>query len=51
MQHITGISHQQLRLSSLQDTISPDNQLRFIEAFVEYFNRSKLNFAVKTLKT
>ena len=40
-----------MRLSSLEDTISPDNQLRFIDAFVEYVDLSKLNFVVKTLKT
>ena len=51
MQHITGISRQQMRFSSLEDTISPDNQLRFIDAFVEYIDLSKLDFAVKTLKT
>jgi hypothetical protein len=36
MQHIIGISRQQLCFSSLEDTISPDNQVRFIDAFVEY---------------
>lgn len=51
MQHITGISRQQMRFSSLEDSISPDNQVRFIDAFVEYIDISKLNFAVKTLKT
>ena len=51
MQHITGISRQQMRFSSLEDTISPDNQVRFIDAFVEYIDLSKLDFAVKTLKT
>ena len=51
MQHITGIPLQQLRFSSLEDTISPDNQVRFIDAFVEYVDHSKLNFAAKTLKT
>ena len=51
MQHITDISRQQLRFSSLEDTISPDNQVRFIDAFVEYVDHSKLNFAAKTLKT
>jgi hypothetical protein len=35
MQHIIGISRQQVRFSSLEDTISPDNQVRFIDAFVE----------------
>nr|WP_315187043.1 hypothetical protein [uncultured Flavobacterium sp.] len=51
MQHITGISRQQMRLSSLEDTISPNNQVRFIDSFVNYIDISKLNFAVKTLKT
>lgn len=51
MQHITGISRQQMRFSSLEDTISPDNEVRFIDAFVEYIDISKLNFAVKTIKT
>ncbi|WP_255577676.1 transposase [Flavobacterium sp. CHNK8] len=51
MQHILGISRQQLRFTSLEDTISPDNQVRFIDAFVESINLSKLGFSVKTLKT
>ncbi|MFV8361696.1 hypothetical protein [Flavobacterium sp. LS1P3] len=40
-----------MRFSSLEDTIGPDNQVRFIDAFVEYTDLSKLDFAVKTLKT
>jgi transposase len=51
MQHITGISRQQIRFSSLEDAISPDNQVRFIDAFVDNIDLSKLNFAIKTLKT
>ncbi|WP_235832148.1 IS1182 family transposase [Flavobacterium ranwuense] len=51
MQHITGISRHQMRFSSLEDTISPDNQVRFIDAFVELIDISKLDFAIKTLKT
>ena len=47
MQHITGISRQQMRFSSLEYTISPDNQVRFIDAFVEYTDLSKLDFAIK----
>jgi hypothetical protein len=34
MQHITGISRHQLRFSSLEDAIAPDNQVRFIDVFV-----------------
>ncbi|WP_240723512.1 IS1182 family transposase [Flavobacterium sp. GT3P67] len=51
MQHITGISRHQMRFSSLEDTISPDNQVRFIDAFVELIDISKLDFAIKTIKT
>jgi len=50
MQHITGISRHQLHFSSLEDTISPDNQVRFIDAFVESLELSKLGFAVRILK-
>jgi hypothetical protein len=35
MQHITGISRHQLQISSLEDKITPENPVRFIEAFVE----------------
>jgi transposase len=51
MQHITGISRHQMRFSSLEDTISLDNQVRFIDAFVAFIDISKLDFAIKTLKT
>jgi hypothetical protein len=35
MQHIQGISRQQLQIISLEDKITQDNPVRFIEAFVE----------------
>lgn len=50
MQHIPGISRHQMRISSLEDAISSDNQVRFIDAFVESLELSKLGFAVRTLK-
>jgi transposase len=50
MQHITGTSRHQMRISSLEDTISPDNQVRFIDAFVEFVDLSMLGFAVQTIK-
>ena len=50
MQHIQGISRYQMRISSLEDAISPDNQVRFIDAFVSFVDLSKLGFEVKTLK-
>ncbi len=51
MQHITGISREQMRISSLEDAIAPNNQVRFIDAFVDSIDLSKLRFAVKALKT
>ena len=50
MQHITGISRQQMRFSSLEDAISLDNQVRFIDAFVESIDLIKLGFSVQNLK-
>lgn len=50
MQHTLGISRYQMRISSLEDTISQDNQVRFIDAFVLFLDLSKLDFEVKTLK-
>lgn len=49
MQHISGISRHQMRISSLEDTISPDNPVRFIDAFVSFLDLSKLGFSVQTL--
>ena len=34
MQHSTGIARNQMVFSSLEDTILPDNPVRFIDAFV-----------------
>jgi transposase len=50
MQHILGISRHQMRISSLEDAINPDNQVRFIDAFVTFVDLAKLGFEVKTLK-
>ena len=33
MQHISGIARNQMVFSSLEDTIVPDNPVRFIDAF------------------
>ena len=35
MQHIQGISRNQLQMGSLEDKITADNPVRFIEAFVK----------------
>lgn len=51
MQHITGISRMQMRISSLEDTIDANNPVRFIDAFVEALDLAKVGFVYKTLKT
>ena len=51
MQHITGISRNQLRLNSLEDTISQDNPVRFIDAFVENISLNALGFTAQTIKS
>ena len=44
MQHIQGISRYQLQVVSLEDTISQDNPVRFIDAFVGYIDLKKVGF-------
>jgi transposase len=51
MQHITGTSRYQLRFSTLEDTISPNNPIRFIDAFVVCLDVSRLGFTTKTIKS
>ena len=41
MQHIQGISRNQLQVSSLEDTIAADNPVRFIDAFVNSIDLEK----------
>ncbi len=50
MQHILGISRHQMRISSLEDAISSENQVRFIDAFVAHIDLLKLGFSVQILK-
>lgn len=50
MQHIQGISRNQLQMSSLEDTISADNPVRFIDAFVGSIDLEKLGFTPRVLK-
>ena len=42
MQHIQGISRHQLQMSSLEDKISVDNSVCFIDAFVNHTNSRNL---------
>jgi hypothetical protein len=44
MQHITGIPRNQMVYSSLEDTILPENPVRFIDAFVEALDLKGLEF-------
>ena len=44
MQHIQGISRQQLQVVSLEDTIGQDNPVRFIDAFVNSIDLEKIGF-------
>lgn len=51
MHYIQGISRNQLHLSSLEDKITPDNPVRFIDAFVECIDLEKIGFTPVILKT
>ena len=50
MQHITGIARNQMVFTSLEDPISKDNPVRFIDAFVENIDLKTLGFELRTLK-
>ncbi len=41
----------QIRFLSFEDQISPDNSVRFIDAFVDKLELNKLEFAAQTIKT
>ena len=51
MQHIQGISRNQLQMGSLEDKITSDNEVRFIEAFVSVIDLEKIGFEARILKT
>jgi len=51
MQHITGIARSQMVFTSLEDSISEDNSVRFVDAFVENIDLKALGFELQTLKT
>jgi hypothetical protein len=51
MQHIQGISGHQLQVVSLEDTISQDNPVRFIDGFVHKINLKRIGFRERVLKT
>ncbi|MEC5156849.1 IS1182 family transposase [Chryseobacterium sp. MP_3.2] len=51
MQHITGIARNQMVFTSLEDSISEDNSVRFVDAFVEDIDLKALGFELQTVKT
>jgi transposase len=51
MQHITGIPRNQMVFSSLEDTILPENPVRFVDTFVEAVSLHTLGFSIQTIKT
>jgi transposase len=50
MQHITGIPRNQIVFSSLEDTILPENPVRFVDTFVEAVSLHTLGFSIQTIK-
>lgn len=51
MQHIQGISRNQLQVSSLEEPITAENPVRFIDAFAGSIDLEKLGFTPRVLKT
>ena len=51
IKHITGILCYQMVFSSLEDTILPDNPVRFIDTFVHALSLKTLGFSIQKLKT
>lgn len=51
MQYIQGTPRNQLLVSSLEEKITTDNPVRFIEAFVHHIDVLKVGFQPKVLKT
>ncbi len=50
MNYILGSNRGQFEFSCLEDAVEQDNQVRFIEAFVEKLDLKSLQFVVKDLK-
>jgi transposase len=51
MEYITPYNRSQMEFSSLDDLVEQDNQVRFIEAFVEKLDLTQLSFITKTIKS
>ena len=51
MEHSIGIPRNQLRLTSLDNSISQDNPVWFIDGFVEHFSLKSIGFTFQTIKS
>ena len=51
MQPITGTARNQMVFTSLDDSISEDNFVRFIDVFVEKIDLKAVGFELQILKT
>ena len=51
MEYITPYNRSQIEFSSLDDLVEQDNQVRFIEAFVEKLDLIQLSFVTKDIKS
>jgi len=50
MNFITPQNREQITFGSLEDKITTNNPVRFVDAFVEHLELKKLNFFVAQLK-
>jgi transposase len=50
MEFIPGVNRQQMQLSSMENVISQDNIVRFVDAFVDKLDMEKLSFQVLKLQ-
>lgn len=50
MNYITGINRAQMEFSCLEEMVEQENQVRFLEAFVEKLDLKSQQFVVKELK-
>lgn len=51
VQHILIIPRNQLFFSNLEENISPENPVRFIDPFADHLSLVDMGFIVKTLKS
>ncbi|MBK7967899.1 MAG: transposase [Bacteroidetes bacterium] len=50
MQHIVPIDRHQVSFSSLEELVAPDDPVRFLDAFAEKLDLSKLGFKTKAIQ-